>query len=260
MSFVSDFVHAVSHKGLLLANELSSYYRIRKVIKTLASTEPHRFPLEHFYVYGWSGKLCFKQRYNEAIKLHAALTDLTNHYTKTYGIAPQITLITHSHGGNVALNLAAIPNKNSALNLELIMLACPVQHETKNNVQDPIFKRIYSFYSPADILQIIDPQGLYITEHNEKLHFELSERLFPNHSALRQMMLEINGHGVTHLGFILERTIRMLPSLLDAAEEWEQLEPSMAGVERVLEVDSPDWKLPSTSSKISSNLRQMFRW
>jgi len=259
MSFISDFVHAAPNKGLLLANDLSAYYRIKRVIKTLATSDAKRFPLEHFYVYGWSGKLCFKKRLNEAIKLYAAINDLVHQHTTPNGIAPHITLITHSHGGNVALNLATIAHKDPALNIELIMLACPVQHETKTNVQSPLFERIYSFYSPADVMQIVDPQGLYITEHNAKLHFELSERVFPSHSGLRQMMLEINGHGITHLGFILERTIRMLPTLLNAAEEWESEEPSISGTERILEVTTPDWKKPSSAMKVSSSLRQILR-
>lgn len=259
MSFISDFVHAVPHAGLLSVEKLSSMYRIKSVMASLAQTDPHRFPLEHFYAYGWSGKLCFKKRHKEAVKLYQALAQLNEQYKSSHGVTPRITLITHSHGGNVALNLATIADKDPSLHLELIMLACPVQHETKEHVRDPIFKRIYSFYSPADMMQIIDPQGLYSTPKNQNLHFELSERIFPNHETVRQAQLEINGQGVSHIGFILERTVKILPTLLDAVEEWEQEEPSQEGKERVLEVAMPSWKSPSLSLRLGLHLKRMFK-
>jgi len=55
---------------------------------------------------------------------------------------PKVTLISHSHGGNVALNLAAIAEKESPLSIErLILLACPVQQETAALVDAPMFKK-----------------------------------------------------------------------------------------------------------------------
>src|SRR5690242_13320291 len=62
MSVISDFVHAVPCKGLIALADLSSLYRIKKVMHTLSQADSHRFPFEHFYAYGWSGKLCFKKR------------------------------------------------------------------------------------------------------------------------------------------------------------------------------------------------------
>lgn len=259
MSFVSDFVHAVPHAGLKPIKSISSMYRIRSVMNALASSDPERFPIEHFYAFGWSGKLCFKKRHFEAMNLYAALNELVSEYQKKYALMPQITLITHSHGGNVALNLAAVENRNPALKLELIMLACPVQHETKEYVKDSLFERIYSFYSPADIMQIIDPQGLYTTQTNRKLHFELSERVFPTHPTVRQAELEINGSGISHIGFILERTIKILPALIDSLETWSQEEPMNLHKERVLEVSAPGWRAPSFSSKLASRMKRMFK-
>jgi hypothetical protein len=258
MSFISDFVHAVPHAGLKPIKNISSLYRIKPVMHALAQTDPERFPLEHFYAFGWSGRLCFKKRYQEAVKLHAALNDLVADYQTKYAQTPHITLITHSHGGNVALNIAAIPDKNPALRLELILLACPVQHETKEQVKDLIFERIYSFYSPADVMQIIDPQGLYTTPTNHTLHFELSERIFPIHPTVRQAELVINESGISHIGFILERTIKILPALLDALETWYQEEPASFDKEKVLEVNAPGWRSPSFSTQLVSRMKRMF--
>lgn len=260
MSFISDFVHAVPYTGLKHINKLSSIYRIKSVIKSLAQAAPQRFPLEHFYAYGWSGKLCFKKRQLEAEKLYLTITALIAEYQKEYGTTPHITLITHSHGGNVALNLATITDKDPSLRVELILLACPVQHETKELVHSQLFERIYSFYSPADLMQIIDPQGLYTTKTNTTMHFELSERIFPSHASLRQIQLEINGEGVSHLGFILNQTIKALPMILDAVEEWEQDEPTQSGKERILDVAIPGWQSLSLSTKLGLQMKKAFRF
>lgn len=258
MSFLSDFVHAVPHAGMHPIQNISSLYRIRSVMNALTQTDPVRFPLKHFYAFGWSGKLCFKKRLAEAVKLQAALHELVAEYQKKYSILPTITLITHSHGGNVALNLAAIMPKSETLKLELIMLACPVQHETKEYVKDPLFERIYSFYSPADVMQIIDPQGLYTTPTNQTLHFELSQRRFPAHPTVRQAQLEINEGGVSHIGFILERTIKILPALIDSLESWHQEEPDN-DKERVMEVSAPGYKSPSRSAKLISRMKKVLK-
>lgn len=240
MSFISDFIHAVPYAGLKHVNNISSLYRIKSVIQALAKSDPQQFPLEHFYAYGWSGKLCFKKRKLEALKLYTEITHLISDYQQKYGSIPHITIVTHSHGGNVALNLALVPHKDPSLKLDLILLACPVQHETKNLIRDTLFNKIYSLYSPKDLMQIIDPQGLYVTQTNKKLHFELSERIFPTHESLRQARLEFNSKGLGHIGFILEKTIKALPAIISAIEIWEQEEPSKPDIERVLDVTLQD--------------------
>lgn len=65
-----------------------------------------------FYTFGWSGLISQSSRRFEAVRLYNALhKELET--LRARGLNPKIRLITHSHGGNVALNLAAI---NTVLN------------------------------------------------------------------------------------------------------------------------------------------------
>lgn len=60
-----------------------------------------------YYTFGWSGFISKEARRKEALYLHNALSEeLKKFYAQ--GISPKIRLITFSHGGNVALNLAAV--------------------------------------------------------------------------------------------------------------------------------------------------------
>lgn len=234
---VSNYFHGCPQAGLMHISNVPNVYRIAGVIKALAKADPFRFPLEHCHLFGWSGDLNFEGRKKEAKKLYDALKLLSANYKDKYGIVPAITLITHSHGGNVALNLVNVKDATNTLIIDkAILLACPVQHETKELVKDPMFKQLFSFYSTSDLLQVIDPQGLYCTEHNPKKHLEFSDRQFPISKNVYQAKLRINGHGVAHVGFILQSFSKLLPSLIDAAEKWEHEAPSIEGQERVLSI------------------------
>lgn len=61
----------------------------------------------YFYTYGWSGLISQQRRRKEAIRFFNALTDEYQKLTQA-GIKPRIRLITHSHGGNVILNMAGM--------------------------------------------------------------------------------------------------------------------------------------------------------
>ena len=149
-------------QGLHNVASLTSNQNNYLLAKELSDNYPQQFPWEHFYVFGWSGKLNHTERQLAAKDLYHALKELVLRYQKEYCITPQITLITHSHGGNVALNMAAIIDKDCSVVINrLILLACPVQNYTMNLVKSPLFKRIYSIHSHTDMFQILDPQGLH---------------------------------------------------------------------------------------------------
>ena len=135
------------------------------IAKILHKTSPILFPLETFYFYGWSGQLSLSERRKEAKNLALQIQSLiVEPYKTKYGITPEITIITHSHGGNLVLNLAR--EKNLPFSIDtLIMLACPVQHETTKFIISPVFKTIYSLYSHNDILQVLDPQFIGTINH-----------------------------------------------------------------------------------------------
>lgn len=146
------------HKITSLTNDMNHYV----VAKELSDNCPQQFSWEHFYIFGWPGKLDHANRQQAAHDLYQALTTLVLRYQKEYNAMPPINFITHSHGGNVALNMASISDKNCPFVInKLILLACPVQHYTVNLVKSPLFKRIYSIHSHTDMIQILDPQGLH---------------------------------------------------------------------------------------------------
>lgn len=61
----------------------------------------------YFYTFGWNGLMSQTARLKEALRLYNAL-EFEQHRFRTQGINPSIRIIAHSHGGNVAMNLAAI--------------------------------------------------------------------------------------------------------------------------------------------------------
>ena len=216
---LSDFLHATPHLGIAHASALSSNYRLSNVITTLAATEPKKFPLEHFYTYGWSGKLSFEVRKQTAHELYQAIKNLLTSYRDKYGVTPHITLITHSHGGNVVLNLAALEIPENDVSFETILLACPVQQETKHLIKSNLFTKIYSLYSKNDWLQVLDPQGLYITQHNKKRHWRFSDREFPCQENVYQNEISINNKGLSHIDFVSHDFARLLPTFIDAMHQ-----------------------------------------
>jgi hypothetical protein len=233
-----EYVHAAPSKyGLQTMASLTNKHRLKKIAHTIADADPVKFPFEHFYAFGWSGDLSFQARHEEAARLHEQLETLVKIYTKKYGHAPFIRLITHSHGGNVALNLATIehPNKEWFIN-EVILLASPVQHKTENLIASPLFGKIYSFYSSMDMLQVADPQRLYKKECAPGDKGLFSQRRFPDHEKLTQVRLRINNHGVPHLGFILRGFLKNLPAIINYLDQWEEEQPHTALEERRLNV------------------------
>jgi len=61
----------------------------------------------YFYTFGWSGLISQNRRRREAVRFYNALSEEIEKYHKQ-GIFPKVRLISHSHGGNLCLNLAAI--------------------------------------------------------------------------------------------------------------------------------------------------------
>lgn len=183
----------------------------------LSKADPEEFPLKNFYLYGWSGSLSFEKRKEAAL-------DLYHHLKKLSG---PITLIGHSHGANVALNLAEIAQEHNDTEFKidrLIMLAGPVQEATAHLIKSPIFKRIYSIYSTADMLQILDPQGTYketkkiSKEKNQKAPF-FSKRTFEAAPNLIQIRIFLDWQSPSHIGFILKRFIKKLPLVLKIVDQ-----------------------------------------
>jgi len=205
--------------GLVCADKISPEYRLRAIANILHQSNPVLFELEHLYLFGWSGKLCFKERQQTAELLYATLVQKVREYRKLYGKKPKIRLISHSHGGNVALNLSNIHHTEDIVIDELIMLACPVQQQTLHCIKDPFFKHIYALYSTLDTLQVIDPQGLYKREEKTAL---FSKRLFPPQANLAQIKIRLNGRAIFHNEFVHKKFLCHLTVVIDSIKEWQK--------------------------------------
>ncbi len=85
-------------------------YSAYPLIKAYDVIDEHLSPKrgeQFFYTFGWTGLMSQNSRRYEAIRLYNALAkELLR--LKEQGKNPKIRLITHSHGGNLSLNLAAI--------------------------------------------------------------------------------------------------------------------------------------------------------
>lgn len=148
-------------KGLHPLDALDHEGRTHKLLTALSQANPEQFPLESIYAFGWSGDLDGPERKKSAGRLYASLGELTALYKRDYGIAPPIILLSHSHGGNVILNMAPFYQQHDDVKIvKNIMLACPVQKDTAGWVATPLFGNTYSLHSHVDLVQIMDPQRL----------------------------------------------------------------------------------------------------
>ena len=155
--------------------------------------------------------MSFESRAQAAQELYASIQDF----------AGPITIIGHSHGGNVALELALCAEKNpQQLIIErLILLACPIQSATVEFAQSPLFKKVFSLYALEDMLQILDPQGLYTeTKKRSKsasVQDLFSKRTLPLYNNVVQAQILMHDQNPWHISFMLPSFLKYLPAVLD---------------------------------------------
>lgn len=201
-----------SMPGLNHYTKTSHKYYLRDIADTLIESNPNIFPPETFYLYGWNGALSRSEREKAAHQLYYELKEVREAYVNKHGKEPYIQILSHSHGGNVALLLEKVKDP-SDINFSIdrvILLACPVQKNTKNMAHSSVFKKIYSLYSVIDFLQIADPQGL----KNRCMPF-FSQRHFDHCENITQVHMKINGRSFRHLDFILRRFLRNLVHVIE---------------------------------------------
>lgn len=186
------------------------------------------------YSFLWSGKLSFKSRLKASVILYHQLMHLIDDYVNKYNVSPKIRIITHSHGGNVALNLARIYARVGIKIMidELILLACPVQRETSCFLEDSMFRSVYALYSKLDFVQVIDPQGLY---DGDILHI-FSRRRFDWHKKLMQAEIRVNNKRLTHNAFQKSSFLALIPTIIADLERWHSTGQNVADVRLRLSV------------------------
>lgn len=218
------------HKNphLIKAGLLPKESHLRQIADIIHNEDKNAFPLEHFYMFYWSGHFSIRERKAAAEKLHHSITDLIKEYHKEYGIYPIIRIIAHSHGGNLALHMAQIKSDESAPIVDtLVLLACPVQHKTMHLIDAPMFKRIYSLYSSFDLVQVLAPQlhTPAIIKKKGRHRYKIptfSSRLFPEHSHVIQTKIKVNNIPVSHTYFSHAEFASMLPHILKKLTSWGQ--------------------------------------
>ncbi len=219
-----------SSPGLRLAKELAPDYYLRKIANTLCTVHTQQFSLETFYLFGWSGKLRAAVREEAALILFNQLERIITDYEKKYHTKPFIRIITHSHGGSVALNLAKIKEQRgkSFIINELVLLACPVQESTCKYVEDELFEHTIALYSSLDMVQVLAPQISYNVFRTKKghvrsrMHWPLfSYRRFQEHPKLAQVKIKINGRALFHTEFTSRRFVTILPSIIHVMNTWQ---------------------------------------
>ncbi len=199
--------------GLVPARQIPQRCSHSRVGHVLHKACPERFPLDSFYLFGWSGTLSFEAREEAAEELYLGLR----------GYRGKIDIVAISHGGNVALNLEKIAEKYNDQEFcidTLILLATPVQKATEQYVQSALFKSVFSFYSCGDLFQVVDPQGLY--KNGKKLEDTsvplFSDRIFPPAPNIIQTRLFISKRNPYHIDFAMKKFYKNLPALLELLE------------------------------------------
>lgn len=211
-SLISKIVHQIDYpSGIIPRSLLQTNSVMTRIADALSIADADEFSHEAFYFYSWPGKMTFNGRLKAAERLYDIL-----HTHKG-----PLTIITHSHGCNVALNLAYIAQKKNDTSFvvdRLILLAPPVQEVTKSFVHSPIFKQVYTFYSTADVFQVGDAQGLYWESYaytKPCTHIPLfSKRTFESAPNIIQTRILLDWQSPGHLIFLLQRFIKVLPALL----------------------------------------------
>lgn len=213
-SWLSWIVHELDCPlGLNLAIKHGNKYVMGKIPYILSQAAPEKYPLETFYMFGWSGELSFEERQESAHDLYHELKKIKG----------PITIIGHSHGGNVSLNLAQIAqdhNDKEFIIDELILLACPVQQVNAHLVKSKIFKKVFSLFSSVDWEQVGDPQGLY--EETKKLNRPVnlfSERTFTPCENLMQAQIFLSGQSPRHQDFIFQPLLKRMTEIINLLEK-----------------------------------------
>ena len=186
----------------------------------LNQADSERFPLNSFYVFGWSGLLSAIAREKAGRELYEFIAKIRS-YECCKNVP--ITLIGYSHGGNVALAaaMAAWDNDDRRTLIDrFIIMACPVVVPTEHYIPSPMFKNVIALYSKSDPFQVSDFQGLYLERDTPGGCTFFSKRRFDSSTCLIQAEVKINNRSRTgHLGFIGQRVANYLPQIIDILED-----------------------------------------
>ncbi len=169
--------------GLHAATELPDEHKIKKIMYALSRNDNIQFPFEGIYAFGWSGENLVSVREKAGAECIGLLKALAQEYESLHHAPAEITVITHSHGGNVLLH--GIQHAQEPLAIaRAVLLACPVQEATKEFIKKPALQQVYSFHSHTEFTQIADPQVMQPVR-------ELIEKKTVHPTALKEALRRI---------------------------------------------------------------------
>lgn len=149
--FESQIIYTIGmHEITVPPTQACQHYAIHQIAYAFDKLLPHDKPYK-YHAFGWLGELTIDGRKSAAQKLYQELIALKK---------PEdtLTLIGHSHGGNVIAYLAQeeAMHKKGLVVEQAYILATPIQPETINLFADKMFQQVISLYSKKDTVQISD--------------------------------------------------------------------------------------------------------
>lgn len=178
-----------------------------------------RFYFKNYFAHGWDGQLNRTVRLDEARKLYAQLGRVAAIFQKKFNYKPKITIVTFSHGGNIALGMALIKTEFGVQDLftcDLVLNACPVQEVLRECPGDTLYDRAYSLYSRSDTVQVLDPQGVFVALEDGAF---LSQRFyFLAFNNLAQVEVLPNVNVIDHEDTIRPANLGFVPKILQLVD------------------------------------------
>lgn len=152
-----------------------------------------------YFFYGHSGLLDEGAREQAGINLYEHLIEIRDEYEDA-DITPIFNLIGHSHGGTIALYTALGEKKYNAdiVISNLILLGMPLQKHQAELFAEPLFEKVYNFYSLGDKMHTKD----YISTKSRRAYATLDEildyRFRTPHRYDVQIFVENDKKAITH--------------------------------------------------------------
>ena len=175
------------------------------------------------FFFGWDGSLLPSRREHAAYILYSELKKQIELAHATKNPFSKIHLLTHSHGGNVALLLLHILEIEDIPFIidQLIMMGCPIQKITEAYAFSPAIKKIVSIYSKNDGVQKNDLQIMYSEAFKDGNTPPIrSKRTFKNHAPhIWQIRLSINSKSYGHQLFTTELVLPHIPLITHTTEQ-----------------------------------------
>jgi len=236
---LSEDVEAVLRKTLETnkTNE-AAYYVVASydAIKRMIDDGVNR----DYKLFGWSGMNSQSGRKKSAEEFYDALVTMRDEYYQQYGVYPEIELICHSHGGNVALWLAHIEEQRAdELRINrLILCGTPMQAETAAYIASPVFTSIMSFWSSGDKVQTIDSYSTQAGESFKMMNHVIDVRGVTQKTSLKRYDIQLRYNGdskyIDHLSLFSLRSfsgdditplpwVVILPLLVEQIEQNDEL-------------------------------------